>query len=87
MLQISKFKEIAYLESIYSCQINKTVIKNYGSSDKWGKSIGSFLWKDFVFDSQRHRLCCTVHLLGMTDVFETLEVLRHNAWPKLDSQH
>lgn len=87
MLRISKFKEIAYLESIYSCQINEIVIKNYGSSDKWGKSFGSFLLKDFVFASKRHRLCCTVHLLCMTDVFETLEVLRHNAWPKLDSPY
>lgn len=34
MLQISTFKEIAYLESVCSCQINEIVIKNGGSSDK-----------------------------------------------------
>lgn len=83
MLQISKFKEIAYLESVCSCQINEIVIKNGGSSDKWGKSVGSFLLKDFMFASQCHGLCCTVHLLCVTDMFETLYVLRHNVYKRL----
>lgn len=34
MLQISKFKDIAYLENVCSCQINKIVIIYGGSSGK-----------------------------------------------------
>jgi len=34
VLQISKVKEVAYLERVSSCQINEIVIKNGGSSDK-----------------------------------------------------
>lgn len=34
MFQISKFKEIAYLEIVCSCQINEIVIKNGGRSDE-----------------------------------------------------
>lgn len=83
VLQINKFKEFAYLKDVCSCQINQITVRNGDISDKGGKGIGFILVEKFMSASQCHQLCCSLHLLCLTDILETLEVPRHNVYKHL----